>query len=66
MDKFPQVIHVVREHDRDDSTFLVIAEGGVCDSAHFDETRDCAIYKLAQRGKVEVQRRFVAKGQKRG
>jgi len=56
--KYPNLIHVTREQLDTDNTYLQVHDDGVFDTA-FEQTRDCAIYKLVSVGRVEVMRRFV-------
>jgi len=56
--KFPNLLHVTREKPSNEESYLLTHESGVLDT-HFDETMDCAVYKLISVGRVEVLRRFV-------
>ena len=56
--KFPKLLHIGIEEDRNESYFVVL-RGGV---SEVEDERPIAIYKLVEVGRVSITKVFVGRG----
>lgn len=62
MAKFPKLIHVIEEGEGDGKYFEVHTDGV---ASMEDHVKDVAIYQLVKVGKLNIQKRFIDKPQRR-